>query len=73
MRVFGGFGLSSADLADMAAAGYARGVPMGGELKAARPGEAPTFLVSAMKDPEGANLDRVQVVKQWIDAGGSAQ
>uniref|UniRef100_UPI00286DA278 DUF3604 domain-containing protein n=1 Tax=Sandarakinorhabdus sp. TaxID=1916663 RepID=UPI00286DA278 len=49
--------------------GYARGVPMGGELKPGK-GGAPRLLISALKDPEGANLDRVQVVKGWIDSQG---
>ncbi len=52
-------------------AGYKRGVPMGADLK---PGQGrPTFLVSALKDPMGANLDRVQVVKGWVDASGQMQ
>jgi len=69
VRFFGGYGLGEADLSgDYVAAGYAKGVPMGGELKAA--GGAPTFIVAATKDPQGANLDRVQVVKGWLDAKG---
>ena len=56
---------------DWVRAGYSRGVPMGGELT--DDGRAPTFLISALKDPEGANLDRVQVVKGWIDGNGEAQ
>jgi hypothetical protein len=72
LRVFGGFGLTQADLqaADFAARGYRKGVPMGGDLKGAPGTQAPTFLVRALKDPKGANLDRVQVVKGWVDAGG---
>ena len=73
VRVFGGWDLTAADLAgtDGAAAGYARGVPMGGVLPARPEGAgAPTFLLSARMDPEGARLDRVQVIKGWIDAGG---
>jgi len=62
-------GLGSSKGWDMAAAGYARGVPMGGDLELA-PGEAPTFLAAVMKDPEGANLDRVQIIKGWVDADG---
>jgi hypothetical protein len=69
VRFFGGHDLSEADLAgDYVAAGYAKGVPMGGELKAA--GGTPTFIVAATKDPQGANLDRIQVVKGWLDAKG---
>ena len=70
VRFFGGFDFSDGDLEkDFVAAGYAKGIPMGGELKAAA-GKAPAFLVAATKDPQGANLDRVQVVKGWVDAGG---
>ena len=49
-------------------AGYASGVPMGGDLKEAK--GTPKFIVSATKDPIGANLDRVQIVKGWVDANG---
>lgn len=72
VRVFGGFDFSAADWeGDWVRAGYTRGVPMGGEL--ADQGSAPTFLISALKDPDGANLDRVQVVKGWLDADGAMQ
>ena len=71
-RVFGGwdFGEDDAAAPSIADAGYARGVPMGGELAQAPEGAAPTLLVQVMKDPKGANLDRVQVIKGWIDAAG---
>lgn len=66
VRVFGGHSFSQADWdEDWVRRGYAEGVPMGGEL--ADRGEAPTFLIHALKDPDGANLDRVQMVKGWID------
>lgn len=68
LRFFGGFGLSAGK--DMVASGYANGVPMGGDLKPAAGYKAPTFLVAAMKDPEGASLDRVQIVKGWVDSAG---
>ncbi|MGQ7829913.1 DUF3604 domain-containing protein [Altererythrobacter sp. Z27] len=69
VRVFGGFDFSDGDWAgDWVRAGYARGVPMGGELVGRN--KAPSFLISALKDPDGANLDRVQVVKGWVDASG---
>ncbi len=69
LRFFGSYGFSDADLAsDWVAAGYARGVPMGGMLPAAGEGAAPSFIVAASKDPDGANLDRVQIVKGWVDA-----
>jgi hypothetical protein len=72
LRFFGGYGFTPADArADrIVPVGYANGVPMGGDLKAARPGQVPEFLIAAMKDPLDANLDRVQVVKGWVDAGG---
>ena len=72
VRFFGGWEYSSdeAHRADFAAIGYAKGVPMGGDLSAAPPGRAPTFLVRALKDPDGANLDRAQLVKGWRDARG---
>jgi hypothetical protein len=73
LRFFAGWDYSETDLqTDVAAAGYAGGVPMGGVLEA-RPDQVPGFLVMAMKDPLGANLDRVQVVKGWLDATGSAR
>lgn len=52
---------------DLARIGYSGGVPMGGDLAVAA-GEAPDFLVYALRDPVGANLDRIQIVKGWIDA-----
>ena len=72
LRMFGGFGLTRADLdaADFAARGYQKGVPMGGDLKGAPGTPAPTFLVRALKDAKSANLDRIQIVKGWIDAVG---
>jgi hypothetical protein len=73
VRFFGGFGFerSDAHAGDLAARGYAKGVPMGGDLGAAPDGGAPSFLVSAMRDPDGANLDRIQIVKGWRNADGS--
>jgi hypothetical protein len=50
--------------------GYAKGVPMGGDLRQASAGKAPSFLVAALRDPMGANLDRIQIIKGWIDAQG---
>jgi hypothetical protein len=75
VRVFGGYDFGAKDLerSDFAANGYAKGVPMGGDLKTAPAGKAPGFLVVARKDPDGANLDRVQVVKGWLDAAGKPQ
>jgi hypothetical protein len=71
VRFFGGYGFAGGDLAgDLAQVGYGKGVPMGGELAAAPAGKSPTFLVAALKDPDGANLDRVQVIKGWLGADG---
>lgn len=73
VRFFGGFDFETKDAntREPAAAGYGKGVPMGGDLRAAPSGKAPTFLVAALKDPIGANLDRIQVVKGWLDAKGA--
>ena len=73
VRVFGGWDFSPRDLkGNWVRGGYRRGVPMGGTLQLPkRPrGERPSFIVSALKDPIGANLDRVQVIKGWIDKAG---
>jgi hypothetical protein len=60
---------------DIAEVGYRLGVPMGGDLiqSEGTKGKAPTFLVRAIRDPEGANLDRVQIVKGWRDENGKLQ
>jgi hypothetical protein len=75
VRFFGGWEFAAADASDRlpAAIGYGKGVPMGGDLVAAPAGKAPTFLVAALKDPIGANLDRIQIVKGWVDSDGRAQ
>jgi hypothetical protein len=72
VRMFGGFDFVNDDAFrnDMAAIGYAKGVPMGGDLTRAPDGAAPTFLLTASKDPDGANLDRIQIIKGWLDASG---
>ncbi|MGB7655401.1 MAG: DUF3604 domain-containing protein [Novosphingobium sp.] len=72
VRFFGGWDFKADDLkGDWVKAGYTRGVPMGGDLKpAGKP--APSFIVSALKDPVDGNLDRVQVVKGWVDKAGQA-
>jgi hypothetical protein len=67
-RFFGGWGLPSEVGADFAEVGYREGVPMGSDLKE-RSGDAPSFMVSAAKDPISANLDRVQIIKGWADRG----
>jgi hypothetical protein len=73
LRFFGGYGFTPGDAsADrIVPVGYSKGVPMGGDLRAARPGQVPEFLIAAMKDPQDANLDRVQVVKGWVDSSGN--
>jgi len=75
VRLFGGwnFEQADADTRNPALAGYTKGVPMGGDLSGAPEGKSPSFLVAAMKDPIGANLDRVQVIKGWMDAKGELQ
>jgi hypothetical protein len=72
VRFFGGWDFSKSDVQtrDLAAVGYGKGVPMGGDLRAAPAGKSPSFIVAALKDPIGANLDRVQIVKGWLDAAG---
>jgi hypothetical protein len=72
VRVFGGwdFNADEVDKPDFAREGYARGVPMGGDLTNAPRGEAPKFMVRAMRDVDGANLDRVQIIKGWLDSSG---
>ncbi len=73
VRFFGGFAFDPADGADdLVARGYDQGVPMGADLPAAPADARPSFLVWALKDPEGANLDRVQIVKGWVDAEGES-
>jgi len=69
VRFFGGFGYDEDDAfaPDLARVGYAGGVPMGGELAREKEGQTPRFLVSILSDPEGAHLDRAQIVKQWLD------
>jgi hypothetical protein len=75
VRFFGGFDFTEEDARSRqpAALGYSKGVPMGGDLSDAPKGRAPTFLVAAMKDPQNGNLDRIQIVKGWLDAKGKAQ
>jgi hypothetical protein len=72
VRFFGGWDYTTDDLNSRAPAfrGYEKGVPMGGDLSAKAGGKAPTFMVYALKDPIGANLDRIQIVKGWLDAEG---
>jgi len=72
VRFFGGWDYSDADISSRspAFAGYSKGVPMGGDLPARTGNKAPTFMVYALRDPIGANLDRIQIVKGWLDGAG---
>jgi hypothetical protein len=72
VRFFGGWHYDDLDLRSREPAyrGYEKGVPMGGDLTMAPSGKAPTFLVYALRDPIGANLDRIQIVKGWLDSAG---
>jgi hypothetical protein len=75
VRFFGGWDFDKADAEtrNPAFAGYSKGVPMGGDLREAPAGKSPTFLVAALKDPIGANLDRIQVIKGWMNAQGDLE
>jgi len=72
VRVFAGWDFEAADVhrPDFAKSGYERGVPMGGDLRNAPDGQSPTFIIRALRDVDGANLDRVQIVKGWRDDKG---
>ena len=69
VRVFAGwdFKADEVERQDFAKQGYDRGVPMGGDLRDAPAGKAPTFMIRALRDPDNANLDRMQVIKGWLD------
>lgn len=75
VRLFAGWEFSEVDLTseDIATTGYAKGVPMGGELNAAADGVSPSFLVTAVKGGLDHNLDRIQIVKSWLDKNNVAQ
>ena len=75
VRFFGGWEFAPGDADNRLPAniGYTRGVPMGGDLGQAPQGKTPTFLVAALKDPIGANLDRYQIVKGWLDKNSNVQ
>ena len=72
VRVFGGWDFEADEVVrpDFVAQGYRRGVPMGGTLFEGPDGGAPSFMIRALRDPDGANLDRVQIIKGWLDDGG---
>ena len=73
VRFFGGWDFQPGDARTRlpAKAGYAKGVPMGGDLSKAPSGKPPSFLVAALKDPYRGNLDRIQIVKGWVDGDGA--
>lgn len=75
VRFFGGWDFVDADAQTRMPAdvGYTKGVPMGGDLRSAPQGKAPTFLVAALKDAYSGNLDRIQIIKGWVDAEGAVQ
>ncbi|NMM48275.1 DUF3604 domain-containing protein [Marinigracilibium pacificum] len=75
VRFFGGFDYTEDDLdiSNMVQNGYDKGVPMGGDLSNAPEGKAPVFMVYANKDPEGGNLDRIQIIKGWLNSNGKTE
>jgi len=73
VRFFGGWKFNEQDLNSRmpAVVGYKKGTPMGGDLRAMpKDAKAPNFMVYALRDPIGANLDRIQIVKGWLDSSG---
>ena len=75
VRFFGGWEFTDDDTNSRlpAGVGYAKGVPMGGDLSGDAQGKTPSFLVAAMKDPYSGNLDRIQIIKGWLDSDGELQ
>jgi hypothetical protein len=75
VRFFGGWEFTDDDARtrEPAWVGYEKGVPMGADLPAGPQGRSPTFLVAALRDPIGANLDRVQIIKGWLGADGKTR
>ena len=74
VRMFGGWEFTDQDLKNriLANAGYEKGTPMGGDLRVKpKDATAPNFMVYALRDPIGANLDRIQIVKGWLDVDGT--
>jgi hypothetical protein len=72
VRFFGGWDYTPDDLNSRQPGyrGYEKGVPMGGDLSARKDSKAPTFMVYSLRDPIGANLDRIQIIKGWLDTNG---
>ena len=72
VRFFGGWDFVADDANNRLPAnvGYEKDVPMGGDLTSAPESKAPSFLVAALRDPYSGNLDRIQIIKGWLDAAG---
>jgi len=72
VRVFGGWNFEADEVSrpDFVAQGYRRGVPMGGDLTDGPKDKVPTFMIRTLRDPDGANLDRIQIIKGWLDKDG---
>ena len=72
VRVFGGWDYDKSDVysPEFTRIGYQGGVPMGGDLRNAPRGKAPVFMIHSLRDLDGANLDRVQIIKGWLDKNG---
>jgi len=72
VRFFGGWDFTDEDVASRSPAfgGYRKGVPMGGDMKPRTGNQAPSFMVYALRDPIGGNLDRIQIIKGWMDSSG---
>ena len=75
VRLFAGWDFEEDEVQrpDFARTGYARGVPMGGDLHSAPQGEAPKFMIRALRDVDGANLDRIQIIKGWLNDDGETE
>jgi hypothetical protein len=75
VRVFAGWDFTADEVErhDFTDRGYAGGVPMGGDLKAAPKGKAPTFMIRALRDADNANLDRIQIIKGWLKKNGETE
>lgn len=75
VRFFGGWDFKEEDAnsRNPARIGYKKGVPMGADLIRNEEGKSPSFLVAALKDPIGGNLDRIQIIKGWLDSSGELQ
>ena len=73
VRVFAGWDFKADEVTrpDFIDQGYRRGTPMGGDLSNGPKGKAPTFMVRTLRDPDGANLDRIQIIKGWLDKDGN--